>query len=111
MMNSQEIETAVRLRLHIVVLILKDNAYGMIKWEQAGMGLDDYGLDYGNLDFVKYAQSYGANGYRVMRTGDLGELMRQTLSEPGVHVIEIPMDYSENDRILTHELQERSRSV
>ena len=65
MMNSQELETAVRLKLDIVILILRDNAYGMIKWKQAHMGLSDFGLDYGNPDFVAYADSYGAHGHRV----------------------------------------------
>ena len=60
MMNSQEMETAVRLRLNITVLILRDDAYGMIRWKQANMGFTDFGLTYGNPDFVKYAESYGA---------------------------------------------------
>src|SRR6185295_16909562 len=65
MMNSQEMETAVRLKLNITVVILNDNSYGMIRWEQANMGFKDWGLTYNNPDFVKYAESYGANGYRV----------------------------------------------
>jgi len=60
MMNSQELETAVRLKMDLVVLVLRDNAYGMIKWKQENMGLKDFGLDYGNPDFVAYAESYGA---------------------------------------------------
>ena len=111
MMNSQEMETAVRLKLHIVVLILRDDAYGMIKWKQAAMGLNNYGLDYGNPDFVKYAESYGARGHRVTRTEDLGGLLRKALAEPAVHLIEVPVDYSENDRILNTEIQERSQRV
>src|SRR3546814_19627159 len=65
MMNSQEMETAVRLGLNITVLILNDNSYGMIRWKQANMGFKDWGLTYGNPDFVKYAESYGAHGHRV----------------------------------------------
>jgi acetolactate synthase-1/2/3 large subunit len=65
MMNSQEMETAVRLGLNITVLILNDNSYGMIRWKQANMGFKDWGLTYGNPDFVKYAESYGAQGHRV----------------------------------------------
>ena len=61
MMNSQEMETAVRLKLNITVLILRDDAYGMIRWKQANMGFADFGLTYGNPDFVKYAESYGAH--------------------------------------------------
>ncbi|MEP3477754.1 MAG: acetolactate synthase large subunit [Fuerstiella sp.] len=111
MMNSQELETAVRLGLHVVVLILRDNAYGMIKWKQANMGLVDFGLDYGNPDFVKYAEAYGAHGHRVASADELLPLLTQCHREPGVHVIEVPVDYSENDRILNHEIKERSAAI
>ncbi len=111
MMNSQELETAVRLELHIVVLILRDNAYGMIKWKQANMGLTDFGLDYDNPDFVKYAEAYGAHGHRVTSADELLQMLKKCHASPGVHVIEVPVDYSENDRILNHEIKERSAAV
>ncbi|MCA9249503.1 MAG: acetolactate synthase large subunit [Phycisphaerales bacterium] len=111
MMNSQELETAVRLKLHLVVLILRDDAYGMIKWKQAHMGLKDYGLDYGNPDFVKYAESYGATGHRITTADQLLPTMQKALGEPNVHVIEVPVDYTENDRILNNEIQKRSAAV
>ncbi|MGI9457075.1 MAG: acetolactate synthase large subunit [Aeoliella sp.] len=111
MMNSQELETAVRLDLHVVVLILNDSAYGMIKWKQAGMGFENFGLDYGNPDFVKYAESYGANGYRVESADELVPLMRKCHAEPAVHVIDVPVDYSDNDRILNHEIKERAAAL
>ena len=57
MMNSKELETAVRLKVNITVIILRDDAYGMIKWKQENMGFKNFGLDYGNPDFVKYAES------------------------------------------------------
>ena len=66
MMNSQELETAVRLKMNLLVLVLRDDAYGMIKWKQANMGFVNYGLDYGNPDFVKYAESYGALLHRLV---------------------------------------------
>jgi len=109
MMNSQEIETAVRLKMNLVVLILRDDAYGMIKWKQANMGFDNYGLDYGHPDFVKYAESYGAAGHRVGQAQELAPLLAQCHASPGVHIIDLPVDYSENDRILNHEIQERSQ--
>ena len=62
MMNSQEMETAVRLKLNLVVLILDDGAYGMIRWKQAVDDFPDFGLTFGNPDFVKYAESYGREG-------------------------------------------------
>lgn len=109
MMNSQELETAVRLGLNLVVLILCDNAYGMIKWKQAHMGFDDYGLDVGNPDFVKYAESYGAIGHRLNTAAEFTECITGCFNTSGVHVIEIPVDYSENDQILNREIKEKSR--
>ncbi len=72
MMNSQEMETAVRLRLNLVVLILEDGAYGMIRWKQAVDNFADCGLTFGNPDFVKYAETYGAKGTRVTSDGRAG---------------------------------------
>jgi acetolactate synthase I/II/III large subunit len=111
MMNSQELETAVRLGLHIVVVVLRDNAYGMIKWKQSHMKLNDFGLDYGNPDFVKYADSYGAIGHHVSAADELLPTLRKCHLEPGVHLIEVPVDYSENDRILNREIKELSSQV
>src|SRR3981189_3005067 len=68
MMNSQEMETAVRLKLNLVVLILEDSAYGMIRWKQAVDHFPDFGLTFGNPDFVRYAESYGAKGTRIENT-------------------------------------------
>ena len=111
MMNSQELETAVRLRMSLVVLVLRDDSYGMIRWKQANMNFQDWGLTYGNPDFVRYAESSGADGHRVTSAAELLPLMRKCHSERGVHLIEVPVDYSENDRILNHEIRERSAEV
>ena len=110
MMNSQELETAVRLKLNLLVIILRDNAYGMIKWKQTNMGFTNFGLDYGNPDFVKYAQSYGANGYRIAASDELAPLMETCFLMPGVHVIEVAVDYADNDRILNKEIKTLSQS-
>ena len=111
MMNSQELETAVRLGLNLTVLILNDGSYGMIRWKQANMGFEDWGLTYGNPDFVKYAEAYGATGHRVESAAHLPLLLRRTLSEPGVHLIDCPVDYSDNDRILNREIKEMSAAL
>ena len=111
MMNSQELETAVRLKLDLVVLILRDDAYGMIKWKQAQMDYHDFGLDFDNPDFVAYARAYGANGHRVAATEELGPLIKTCFGAGGVHVIDCPVDYSMNDRILNNEIRELSRKV
>ena len=111
MMNAQELETAVRLKMNLICLILLDNSYGMIRWKQANLGFEDFGLEYGNPDFVKFAECHGANGYRVEKTEDFVPLLKKCNDTPGVHIVELPVDYSENDRILNHEIKERSQRI
>lgn len=108
MMNSQELETAVRLNMDLVVVILRDDAYGMIRWKQAGMGFENFGLSYGNPDFLRYAESYGAKGCRVESAESLADLLREGLEQPGVHIVEVPVDYSENERVLIEELRAKT---
>lgn len=108
MMNSQEIETAVRLNMDLVVLILNDSSYGMIKWKQDAMGFDHWGLDFNNPDFVKYAESYGAKGHRVESTESFLPLLKACTKSPGVHIIDLPIEYSENAKVLTQELNEKA---
>lgn len=100
MMNSQELETAVRLQLDLVIIILNDSAYGMIKWKQEGMGFENFGLDYNNPDFVKYAESFGATGHRPASASELQSMLSEALNSSGVHVIDLPVDYSLNHSIL-----------
>lgn len=109
MMNSQEMETAVRLGLDLVVMVLVDNAYGMIKWKQTNMGFADFGLDIGNPDFVAYAESYGAHGHRLLAAEDTIPQLERCFATPGVHLIEVSVDYSDNDRILNYEIKEKSK--
>jgi acetolactate synthase-1/2/3 large subunit len=104
MMNSQELETAVRLELDMVIVILNDSAYGMIKWKQAAQKFDNFGLDYGNPDFVKYAESYGAKGHRISCSKDFKEILGQCIRSKGVHLIDVPVDYDENHKVLNEEL-------
>ena len=102
MMNSQELETAVRTKRNVTTLILRDDSYGMIRWKQDEAGFPDWGLQFGNPDFVDYARSYGANGYRVEKTDDLSTLLEKCLFEGGVNVIECPIDYAENSNLGKH---------
>jgi acetolactate synthase-1/2/3 large subunit len=111
MMNSQEMETAVRLGLNLTVLILRDDAYGMIRWKQANMGFTDFGLTYGNPDFVQYAESYGAKGHRVTSSEHLRELLAHCRDTPGVHLIDCPVDYTENDQILNIDIKRLSKEL
>jgi acetolactate synthase-1/2/3 large subunit len=111
MMNSQELETAVRLNLHIVVIILRDDAYGMIKWKQANMKFETYGLDYGNPDFVKYVESYGGKGWRIGATDELLPTLQNCLTDPAVHLIDVPVDYTLNDETLNTTIRELSAKL
>ncbi|WP_404842712.1 MULTISPECIES: acetolactate synthase large subunit [unclassified Colwellia] len=104
MMNSQELETAIRLGLNLVITVLNDNSYGMIRWKQASSGFADWGLEFNNPDFVKYAESYGATGHRVTSAEDIIATYEKAFSAGGVHLVELPVDYSENQRVLIDEL-------
>jgi acetolactate synthase-1/2/3 large subunit len=104
MMNSQEVETAVRLGLDLVVLIVEDHAYGMIRWKQAVDGFADFGMTFGNPDFVSYAQSYRARGHRVAAAAELVPILEKAFAEGGVHLVAVPVDYGENTRVLVDEL-------
>jgi acetolactate synthase-1/2/3 large subunit len=106
MMNSQELETAVRLGLNLVVLILQDNAYGMIRWKQAVDGYPDFGLTFGNPDFVTYAKAYGIQGSRVEKADGLVPALEAAFAGGGVHLVTAPVDYSENTRVLVDELRD-----
>jgi acetolactate synthase-1/2/3 large subunit len=108
MMNSQEVETALRLKLDLVIVILNDNGYGMIKWKQDHMNFPSFGLDFGNPDFVKYAESYGAKGHRVEKTEDFVPMLNAAFESGGVHLIEVPIDYSENIKVFTDELKDKA---
>ena len=107
MMNSQEIETAIRLGLNLVITVLNDNSYGMIRWKQASVGFDDWGLEFNNPDFVKYAESYGAIGHRVTSAENIIPTYEKAFAAGGVHLVELPVDYSENQKVLIDELAEK----
>ena len=110
MMNSQELETAIRLKLNLVVMVLNDGSYGMIRWKQAGAGMPDWGLEFGNPDFVKYAQSYGAHGHRVSSAENLIPTLEAAFKAGGVHLVDVPVDYSQNRRLLIDELKKNHRA-
>jgi acetolactate synthase-1/2/3 large subunit len=105
LMNSQEIETAMREHLPFVVLIWVDGAYGLIKWKMdLELGHDSH-IAFGNPDLVKYAESFGAKGYLIQRTEDLLPTLQRALSEETVSIIACPVDYAENT-LLTDKLGE-----
>ncbi len=96
MMNSQEIETALRLKTPIVILIWSDSAYGLIEWKQMNQFGRKSNIDFTNPDFVMYAESFGAKGYRIERGEDLLPTLKKALADKTVSVIDCPVDYSEN---------------
>ena len=113
MMNSQEMETAVRLGLNLTVVILNDSSYGMIRWKQANMGFADWGLTYGNPDFVEYAEQL----WRCMATGstsaaNLAELLAHCRDTPGRAPDRLPGRlFSENDQILNHDIKALAKAL
>lgn len=108
LMSSQEIETAKRLKLDLVVILFRDNGYGMIKWKQQSMGFDDFSLNFENPDFVTLAHAFGINGYRAEKAGDLEIYLEKIEGKKGIYLIDVPVDYSDGYRILVKELQEKT---
>ncbi|RCL46669.1 MAG: acetolactate synthase large subunit [Candidatus Thioglobus sp.] len=103
MMNSQEIETALRMNIALIILIWNDSEYGLIRWHQMKkMGRPSH-IEFNNPDFVKYAESFGAKGYRVAKTEQLKPTLKQAIADNTVVIIDCPVDYSENMK-LTEEL-------
>lgn len=104
MMNCQELETAIRYEIPVVVLILNDNGFGFIKWKQKKMHFENFGLNYGNPDFSLFARSFGAVGIRIKEDDDLAEVLEKAFSLNKVAVIECPIDYSVNYETFSIEL-------
>ena len=96
LMNSQEIETAMRMKAPIVILIWNDCSYGLIEWKQMNIYGRHTNVQFTNPDFVKYADSFGAKGYRVERAEDLLPILKTALADPTVSIIDCPVDYREN---------------
>ncbi|MBI2657936.1 acetolactate synthase large subunit [Candidatus Woesearchaeota archaeon] len=96
MMNSQELETAMRLGTNFVIVIFNDSKYGMVEWKQTIHHQKTHGIEFGNPDFVKYAESFGAKGYRVEKAGDFAKMLADALKQKTVSIIDVPVDYSEN---------------
>jgi acetolactate synthase-1/2/3 large subunit len=107
MMNAQELETALRLKLNLVILILEDHAYGMIRWKQAVDGFPDHGMTFNNPDFVQYAAAYGAQGRRVTEANGLAPALEAAFTDGGVQIVVTPVDYTENIKVFIEELKEK----
>ncbi len=99
LMNSQDLETAIRLNLDLVILLIRDNGYGFIRWKQADAGLPEFGMSFGNPDFVKYADAYGATGVRIDKNSRLPEVLEDGFRHGGVVLVDCPIDYSVNTEL------------
>ena len=100
MMSIGELETAVRLKVNLAVLILDDSGFGMIRWKQKDMNLHAFGLSFNNPDFVMLAKSFGAVGHKVSKAEDLGKMLKQALNSKGVHIIACPVNYDKANETL-----------
>ena len=92
-MNLGDLETAVRLNLDMLIIVLKNNSYGMIKEKQKGMGFKEFSLEFSNPDFVKLAESFGATGWKINHVTDLKQKLPKILNKKGVKLLEIPITY------------------
>jgi acetolactate synthase-1/2/3 large subunit len=99
LMNSQELETAKRIGANIVVVIWRDNGYGLIDWKQRNEYGRPYAVEFGNPDFVDYARSFGIAGFRPESADDLYPTLKRALEVDGPAVVDVPIDYAENVRL------------
>lgn len=95
-MNLGDLETIVRLKLDVVVVVLNNSNYGMIKWKQAGAWFDDYGLDFGNPDFIQLAESFWATGFKVEDKNDFKSTLAKAIKTKGLSIIDLSFDYPED---------------
>ncbi len=99
LMNSQELETAVRLGVAITVLVLRDGKYGVIQHHMDTRLGRHFGVDFGNPHLVAYAASFGVRGYRIERAEDLPPALKSALQDKAPSLIDCPIDYHENEKL------------
>ena len=99
LMNSQELETAKRIGADITVVVWRDDGYGLIDWKQRNEFGRPFGVEFGNPDFVAYAQSFGIAGFRPANAADLYPTLMRALETEGPSLVEVPIDYAENLRL------------
>jgi acetolactate synthase-1/2/3 large subunit len=99
LMNSQELETAKRIGTNVTVVVWRDDGYGLIDWKQRNEFGRPFGVEFGNPDFVAYAESFGIAGFRPASAADLLPTLRRALDVDGPALVEVPIDYRENLRL------------
>jgi acetolactate synthase-1/2/3 large subunit len=99
LMNCQELETARRLGVTVVNVVFRDDGYNLIQWKQRTRFHREAGVAIGNPDFVALARAFGAGGFRVESARQLGPVLREALAHRGVSVVDVPVDYGENEKL------------
>lgn len=100
MMNIQELETAVRLNLDLICVIINDGGLGMIRMKQMSDGYGNLGVDFGSQDFAKIAVGFGAHGHRISLRAEIPGILQEAKTKGGVHVVDVPVDYRENQGVM-----------
>ncbi len=100
MMSIGDLETAVRLKIDLVVLILDDSGFGMIRWEQKELNLPPFGLSFNNPDFIMLAKNFGATGHKIDKIKDFASILQKVLDLKGVHIIACPINYNKANEAL-----------
>lgn len=111
LMNLADLETAKRLGLDLTIVIVRDDGYGMIKWKQNSMKLADFGLNFSNPDFIKLAESFGAVGHSVDSPDNFEKVLENCLQTPGLHIIDLLIDYSENHTYFGKDLYKQTKDL
>jgi acetolactate synthase-1/2/3 large subunit len=99
LMNSQELETAKRIGANVVVVLWRDNGYGLIDWKQRNEFGRPFAVEFGNPDFVQYVESFGIPGFRATSADDLYPTLMKALEVDGPALVDVPIDYGENVRL------------
>jgi acetolactate synthase-1/2/3 large subunit len=102
LMNSQELETAVRIGADVTVIVWRDDGYGLIDWKQRNEFGRPFAVEFGNPDLVRYAESFGVAGFRPESSADLYPTIMRALETKGPALVDVPIDYRENMRLTEH---------
>lgn len=102
MFTSQELATAVQQECDITHFIWNDGAYNMVAFQEEAKYGRSSGIELGGVDFVKFAEAFGAVGHRVEKADELGDVMKKAFAHKGVTIVDVPIDYSENGGLMTH---------
>ncbi|KAF6811222.1 acetolactate synthase [Colletotrichum plurivorum] len=104
--SGQELATAVRHGCNITHFVWDDGRYNMVEFQEVGKYGRSSGVELGGVDFVRYAEAFGARGMRVARAADLEAVMAEALAHEGVCVVDVAIDYSHNDELMKNVIRD-----